>query len=473
MPQPADVAAKGTVFNKPLEDGSGGNQVYVSPNHRLSARRGTSPRSGSISVNYAVVVDPKTKQQTVYQREYNLLGQPQPLDPEKILATRGPDGKFVPSDYATQNIDSRLVDKLNDSDATQATLNNVVDYTVKSSLQQTSADGKASPTDVADVLDQPVQPNDPENPTDPAGADIEPGDGSLGATTVTSANQDKVSNFSTDLDLVYPVGANGGESDYIKFTALKYLPSKLSTASGTFGTVYQKGTSEGIGQSVQLPIQGGIQDSNAVGWNEDTMNVMQAAGAEIAKDGIGKGIGAGVNTFIQQAKTLQKENAAVRTAIANEMAGQAVGSNIMARTERAILNPNTELLFQGPQLRAFSFNFKMTPRSKAEGEVVKSIIKFFKFHMAPKLTDAQLFLKAPNIFRIEYFAKGQQHTGINLIKDCALQACTVDYTPDGTYMSYEDGAMFSYDLQLQFMELIPIYAKDYNEGDNSNHPIGY
>ena len=473
MPQPADVAAKGTVFNKPLEDGSGGNQVYVSPNHRLSARRGTSPRSGSISVNYAVVVDPKTKQQTVYHREYNVLGQPQPLDPEKILATRGPDGKFVPSDYATQNIDSRLVDKLNDSDATQATLNNVVDYTVKSSLQQTSADGKASPTDVADILDQPVQPNDPENPTDPGGLDIEPGDGSLGSTTVTSANQDAVSNFSTDLDLVYPVGANGGESDYIKFTALKYLPSKLSTSSGTFGTTYQQGTSEGIGQSVQLPIQGGIQDSNAVGWNEDTLNVMQAAGAEIAKDGIGKGIGAGVNTFLQQVKTLQKENAAVRTAIANEMAGQAVGSNIMARTERAILNPNTELLFQGPQLRAFSFNFKMTPRSKAEGEVVKSIIKFFKFHMAPKLTDAQLFLKAPNIFRIEYFAKGQQHTGINLIKDCALQACTVDYTPDGTYMSYEDGAMFSYDLQLQFMELIPIYAKDYNEGDNSNHPIGY
>ena len=32
----------------------------------------------------------------------------------------------------------------------QATLNNVVDYTV-SSLQQTSADGKASPVDVADV----------------------------------------------------------------------------------------------------------------------------------------------------------------------------------------------------------------------------------------------------------------------------------------------------------------------------------
>ena len=155
------------------------------------------------------------------------------------------------------------------------------------------------------------------------------------------------------------------------------------------------------------------------------------------------------------------------------MAGQAVGSNIIGRTERAIFNPNTELLFQGPQLRAFSFNFKMTPRGPKEAETVKAIIKFFKFHMAPKTSDANLFLKAPNIFKIEYFNKGQQHTGINLIKDCALQSCTVNYTPDGTYMSYEDGAMFSYDLQLQFMELIPVYAKDYNEGDGANHPIGY
>ena len=90
--------------------------------------------------------------------------------------------------------------------------------------------------------------------------------------------------------------------------------------------------------------------------------------------------------------------------------------------------------------------------------------------MAPKTSDANLFLKAPNIFKIEYFNKGQQHTGINLIKDCALQSCTVNYTPDGTYMSYEDGAMFSYDLQLQFMELIPVYAKDYNEGDGAKSP---
>ena len=477
MPQPADVAAKGTIFSKPLADGSGANQVYVSPNHSLTARRGTSVRGGTDRVNYAVVVDPKTKQQTVYQREFTTLGQPKPLDPDKVIATKGPDGKFVPSEYATNNLPPKIVNRINESETTQATLNNVVDYTVKSSLQQTSADGKASPVDVADVKGEGIEDDGPSNGnTDQTGgnsAEENTGDGSLNATTLTTAaspNQD-TTNLGKKNDLVYPEGAKGNESDYIKFTALKYLPSKMNTGGGSFGTSYQEGTA--IGQSVQLPIQGGIQDSNAVGWNEDNLNALQAAGAEMAQVTIGQGFSAGVDNFIKQMGTVSGESGEVKKAIEVGMAGQAVGSNIIGRTERAVFNPNMELLFQGPQLRAFSFNFKMTPRGKNEAETVKAIIKFFKFHMAPKTSDANLFLKAPNIFKIEYFNKGQQHTGINLIKDCALQSCTVNYTPDGTYMSYEDGAMFSYDLQLQFMELIPVYAKDYNEGDGANHPIGY
>ena len=475
MPQPADVAAKGTIFSKPLADGSGANQVYVSPNHSLTARRGTSVRGGTDRVNYAVVVDPKTKQQTVYEREFTKLGQPKPLDPDKVIATKGADGKFVPSEYATNNLPPKIVNRLNESETTQATLNNVVDYTVKSSLQQTSADGKASPVDVANAKGEGVQDDGPANGnTDQTGgnsAGESKGDGSLNATQLTSSSTNQET---TDLggkkDLVYPEGAKGNESDYIKFTALKYLPSKVG-ATGSFGTTYQEGTT--LGQSVQLPIQGGIQDSNAVGWNEDNLNALQAAGAELAKDTIGKGFSAGADTLLSQAQTVGKEGSAVKKAIEVGIAGQAVGSNIIGRTERAVFNPNTELLFQGPQLRAFSFNFKMTPRNANEANTIKSIIKFFKFHMAPKTSDANLFLKAPNIFKIEYFHRGGQHTGINLIKDCALQSCTVNYTPDGTYMSYQDGAMFSYDLQLQFMELIPVYAKDYNEGIGASHPIGY
>ena len=44
-------------------------------------------------------------------------------------------------------------------------------------------------------------------------------------------------------------------------------------------------------------------------------------------------------------------------------AGQAVGANVLGRTAGVTLNPNLELLFKGPNLRTFNFNFRFTPRS--------------------------------------------------------------------------------------------------------------
>ena len=44
---------------------------------------------------------------------------------------------------------------------------------------------------------------------------------------------------------------------------------------------------------------------------------------------------------------------------------------------------------------------------------------------------------------------------------CALTNCTVQYNPDGSYMTYDDGSMTSYNLQLNFSELNPIYDTDF------------
>jgi hypothetical protein len=56
---------------------------------------------------------------------------------------------------------------------------------------------------------------------------------------------------------------------------------------------------------------------------------------------------------------------------------------------------------------------------------------------------------------------------------CALQSCTVDYTPMGTYMTFNDPEktfpMFMYRITLQFKELTPIYSSDYSD----SHDIGF
>jgi hypothetical protein len=65
------------------------------------------------------------------------------------------------------------------------------------------------------------------------------------------------------------------------------------------------------------------------------------------------------------------------------LAGNALGTQIspdtfLARTGGAVLNPNAEMLFQGPVIRDFNFSFLMIARSEKEGSEIRKIIKWFK-----------------------------------------------------------------------------------------------
>ena len=91
--------------------------------------------------------------------------------------------------------------------------------------------------------------------------------------------------------------------------------------------------------------------------------------------------------------------------------------------------------------------------------------------MSVKTTSTNIFLKAPNYFEIDYVTFSDngammKHPSLNIIKTCALLTCSVDYTPNNSYMTYSDPerSMVQYTLNLQFSELDPIYESDYYEG---------
>ena len=45
----------------------------------------------------------------------------------------------------------------------------------------------------------------------------------------------------------------------------------------------------------------------------------------------------------------------------------------------------------------------------------------------------------------------------------------VNYTPDGTYMTYNDGgSLTQYDLQMSFGEIEPIYADEYDSDSDGD-----
>ena len=280
--------------------------------------------------------------------------------------------------------------------------------------------------------------------------------------------------------LRYPINEDKKNYDYLKVCAYEYKPrgfNKNDGGNSLTGDYMDKGLQKKKGNhTVYLPMEpSGLQETNAVNWGDDTINAIEAAAANIAGSTI-KGAADGVEQmakgFAGATGQATKDilgglgpNATDK--VAAFFAGQAVGKNVFTRATGQVLNNNLELLFTGPSLRQFSYSFRFTPREETEARMVRSIIKMFKKAMAPQKDDAEMFLKSPHVFKLKYYFKnGRQHPYLNKIKTCALRSFNVQYAPDGSYMTYDDGSMTSYTISATFGELNPIYANDIDESSN-------
>jgi len=266
--------------------------------------------------------------------------------------------------------------------------------------------------------------------------------------------------------LRYPETLNQNQ-DKLKISILKFAPKKFSGLSFAERSTF----TERVLGSVLLPVPNAVNDANSCSWGQDTMNAAQIAASDIAMKTITKGGGAGMNSAEQAITTAGKEGGAdVKDAVAQYFTGQATGvKGILSRTKGQVINPNMELIFNGPQLRPFNFTFKMSPRDERESITIKKIIRMFKQSMAPQRSDASLFLKAPNTFKLQFLeGSAREHKFLPKIKECAMTGFNVNYTPDGNYATYRNSAMVAVELSFSFQELEPIFNNDYDQdGDAS------
>jgi len=243
-------------------------------------------------------------------------------------------------------------------------------------------------------------------------------------------------------------------------------------------TITRTKTNKGIIEGrVTLSIQPSITDSNSVDWQGSSLNALSATAVgkslqfmKTSTEDLGKAVGDLLGQAAREFRNHDSYSEALKLYLAQEAVGV---QGLLSRASGAILNPNMELLFNAPSLRPFTFTFRLSPRSISEATQVKNIIRFFKQGMSVKTTETSVFLKAPNVFDIRYASydsNGKEikdHPSLNRIKTCALTGCDVNYTPDGTYMTFNDEkrTMTSYEISLRFTELDPVYDSDYDEKD--------
>ena len=305
--------------------------------------------------------------------------------------------------------------------------------------------------------------------------------------------------------LRYPLEMMTDQTDYLQIDIQRYVTGnnftdragRITSPNLTTKPLINDGT-------ILLPIPSDLKDSNNVKYDASELNGIQAIGAQLVEDASGNiadllggvisgdaskrnealqalkkaglgaiddvalGVGGGADNFLGKRFASQ---------IVGLFGGNVTASQLLARGNGEIINPNMELLFGGPTIRNFRFNFKMTPRNEKEAEQIKLIIRAFKRNMAPQaeggtVGSGNFFLKTPNVFNLRYRTGSRNHPFLNRFKQCFLSDMSVQYTGEGIYSTYDDGTPVSMILDLSFKETQPIYDVDYDErpGDQA---VGY
>ena len=307
----------------------------------------------------------------------------------------------------------------------------------------------------------------------------------------------------------YPLDINPTQ-DHMKITRYRYLRADVNLSKPqrvekkNFKRIDVKGDSTLGGSpmgTILLPMPK-VVDTNGVEWGKSELNAsgLLAMGSAQLADSIfslGGLIPSASQKNLdqraaqQEAKRNQERGDATTGAsggvfqagvnqtnvtIASLLTGQELDQDtFLARTGGHVLNPNAEMLFQGPVIRNFNFSFLMIARSEKEGKEIRSLIRFLKVGMAPKFRNTT-FLANPDVFSLEYKNGTGEDDILKTVNrfspgGLALTNMSVDYSPNGYWSAYRDSQPVAVKMDLSFSELRPIYEGDQESTDDDS--VGY
>ena len=313
------------------------------------------------------------------------------------------------------------------------------------------------------------------------------------------------------LSLKYPVDANyggrdnvAGGQDFLAIEQFIYRPPQAdlfnnlkgkNQANAFVGTI-ENGLQRNSNLRkylglVRLPIPNNLSMSNGIDWGDSRANPLEAGAFFAANSLASSALNGNVGQLFTGAFAGAKEfldliysggfgpGTAPGTLLSAFLAQYGLGkvginvdpAQFIARGSGNTINPNLELLFSGPKLRNFAFQFKFAPNDTVEADECRRILRFFKQGMAAKRGSGnQLFLGSPNVFRLRYLTKNNDTIrSLPRYKICALTSTDIDYSPGPTYQSYDDEFAGSQttmmNMTLNFTELTPIFESDYREFD--------
>jgi len=258
------------------------------------------------------------------------------------------------------------------------------------------------------------------------------------------------------------------DSDNVSLTGSTDTRSRKATGGMDS---YNKTTTR-ISTSIALYLPPNVQDALAAAYNGSatgmvgmavkaagktssafTQNDMETAASNLIDAGAGIG---------------SKLAAQSLAGVADALGGGEGGEELINKAFGQANNPFMEVLFDQMSLRQFTYNFVFAPKSQEETDEVQTIIKLFRFHMAPELQAGEgRFLTLPSTFDIHYLYQSgsvaKENDYYNKIATCVLENVQIDYTPGGV-KSFADGAPTQITMGLTFKETELLTKDKIDEG---------
>ena len=322
--------------------------------------------------------------------------------------------------------------------------------------------------------------------------------------------------------LRWPKDVKYDDSDYVLFQFGKYIPpfSRDSTGKNIDSEMIKKGKADSRSKAILKDIaKGGLSDYNLNNLDQDentfaniVLPIPQDLSNEIQQVWQGKqftkggraaiaGLAGGqfhyAGTMMQNITGhLKAAQNAITTAGLNSIPG--VGGNlefndVSGSTQGIVINPNAELMYDAPEMREIGMVFKMVPRNDKESEDIRKIYQTFRMASLPSfggkgggrklfghahgtdsseilkndeqekfMTSENNWIRVPSLCKFTFMKGSSKHPHLIQFKPCAISKVEVNYTADGTYATYSDGAPLSVELTLNFMETKVIFRDDVN-----------
>jgi hypothetical protein len=277
-------------------------------------------------------------------------------------------------------------------------------------------------------------------------------------------------------DMRYPNVAFTEDTDYVQISFFNYIaPFGKDGGSADQNLAGYNKSSDSLGtatSTINMYMPQDMEGQYGGNWeNQNIANAAKAALGLFGKSAGGKGLEGLADSFDlikeMSSNSLTKGTTAanlVSAALGAANFGSVSVNDIFSVTTGQVLNPNTEVLYNGPKMRTFALDFKMAPRNQSECDKIRQIIETFKYATLPNYGGAgdenASFVQIPQLVDVTFMTGNKPNEWVTQYKPAVITDFNVSYTPDGAWATLPNGAPVATQITIQFNETKMVYGNE-------------